>query len=54
VGIRVRKIVAVGHLVHKYGEFICSNHQGGHPASHHDPPVGGPVVLAKDPHHGSG
>jgi hypothetical protein len=42
VGIRVRKMVAVGHLVHKYDEIICSIHQGGHPASHHDPPVGGP------------
>jgi len=35
-------MVAVGHLVHKYDEIICSIHQGGHPASHHDPPVGGP------------
>jgi hypothetical protein len=42
VGIRVQKMVAVGHLVHKYDEIICSIHQGGHPASHHDPPVGGP------------
>ena len=42
MGIRVRKMVAVGHLVHKYDEIICSIHQGGHPASHHDPPVGGP------------
>ena len=42
MGIRVRKIVAVGHLVHKYDEIICSIHQGGHPASYHDPPVGGP------------
>ena len=37
MGIRVRKMVAVGHLVHKYDEIICSIHQGGHPASHHDP-----------------
>ena len=42
MGIRVRKMVAVGHLVHKYDEIVCSIHQGGHPASHHDPPVGGP------------
>ena len=42
MGIIVRKMVAVGHLVHKYDEIICSIHQGGHPASHHDPPVGGP------------
>ena len=42
MGIRVRKMVAVGHLVHKYDEIVCSVHQGGHPASHHDPPVGGP------------
>ena len=42
MGIRVRKMVAVGHLVHKYDEIICSIHQGGHPASHRDPPVGGP------------
>jgi hypothetical protein len=42
VGIGVRKMVAVGHLVRKYDEIICSIHQGGHPASHHDPPVGGP------------
>jgi hypothetical protein len=38
----VCKLAAVGHLVHKYDEIICSIHQGGHPASHHDPPVGGP------------
>jgi len=30
----------VDHLVHKYGEILCSVHQGGHPASHHGPPVG--------------
>ena len=42
MGIRVRKMVAVGYLVHNYDEIICSVHQGGHPASHHDPPVGGP------------
>ena len=42
MGIRVRKMVAVGLLVHKYDEIVCSIHQGGHPASHHDPPVGGP------------
>ena len=42
MGIRVRIMVAVGHLVHKYDEIICSIHQGGHPASHHNPPVGGP------------
>ena len=29
-------------MIHKYDEIICSIHQGGHPASHHDPPVGGP------------
>ena len=37
MGISVRKMVAVGHLVHKYDEIICSLHRGGHPASHHDP-----------------
>ena len=42
VRVRVRKMVAVGHLVHKYDEIICSVHRGGHPASQHDPPVGGP------------
>ena len=44
MGIRVRKMVAVGHLVlvHEYDEIICSVHRGGHPASHHDRPVGGP------------
>jgi len=42
VGIRVRKVVTVGHLVHEYDEIICTVHQGGHPASHHGPPVGGP------------
>jgi hypothetical protein len=29
-------MVAIGHLVHKYDEIICSIHQGGHPASHHE------------------
>jgi len=29
----------------KYDEIICSIHQRGHPASHHDPPVGGPWLL---------
>ena len=29
MGIRVRKVVAVGHLVHKYDEIICSIHQKG-------------------------
>jgi len=33
-------MVVVGHLVHKYGEILCSVHHGGHPASHHGPPVG--------------
>jgi hypothetical protein len=47
VGIRVRKMVAVGNLVHKYDEIICSYHQGGHPASHHDPPVGGPWWILR-------
>ena len=36
------KLAAVGQMIHKYDEIICSIHQGGHPASHHDPPVGGP------------
>jgi len=38
----VCKLAAVGQMIHKYDEIICSIHQGGHPASHHDPPVGGP------------
>ena len=38
MGIRVRKMVAVGHLVHKYDEILCSIHQGGHPASHKPKP----------------
>ena len=37
---RVRKMVVVDHLVHNYGEILCSVHHGGHPASHHGPPVG--------------
>jgi len=32
--------VVVDHLVHKYDEILCSVHHGGHPASHHGPPVG--------------
>ena len=36
------KLAAVGQMIHIYDEIICSIHQGGHPASHHDPPVGGP------------
>ena len=28
------------YLVHKYDEISCSVHHGGHPASHHGPPVG--------------
>ena len=36
------KLAAVGQMIHKYDEIICSIHQGGHPASHHDPSVGGP------------
>ena len=35
------KLAAVGQMIHKYDEIICSIHHGGHPASHHDPPVGG-------------
>jgi len=31
--------VVVGHLVHKYDEILCFAHHGGHPASHHGPPV---------------
>jgi len=38
----VCKLAAVGQMIHKYDEIICSIYQGGHPASHHDPPVGGP------------
>jgi len=37
---RVRKMVIVDHLVHNYDEILCSVHHGGHPASHHGPPVG--------------
>jgi len=37
---RVRKMVVVDHLVHKYGEILCSVRHGCHPASHHGPPVG--------------
>jgi len=33
-------VVVVGHLVHKYDEILCSVHHGGHPTSHHGPPVG--------------
>ena len=40
MGNRVRKMVVVDHLVHKYDEILCSVHHGGHPASHHGPPVG--------------
>jgi len=40
VGNRVRKMVVEDHLVHKYNEILCSVHHGGHPASHHGPPVG--------------
>ena len=36
----VRKMVVVDHLVHKYDENLCSVHHGGHPASHHGPPIG--------------
>ena len=36
----MRNMVVVGHLVHKYDELLCSVHHGGHPASHHGPPVG--------------
>ena len=36
------QLAAVGQMIHNYDEIICSIHQGGHPASHHDPPVGGP------------
>ena len=28
------KLAAVGQMIHKYDEIICSIHQGGHPASH--------------------
>ena len=37
---RVRKMVVVDRLVHKYDEILCSVHHGGHPASRHGPPVG--------------
>ena len=33
-------MVVVDHLVHKYDEILCSVLHGGHPASHHGPPVG--------------
>jgi len=33
-------MVVVDHLVHKYDEITSSVHHGGHPASHHGPPVG--------------
>jgi len=33
-------MVVVDHFVHKYDEILCSVHHGGHPASHHGPPVG--------------
>jgi len=51
VGIRVRKMVAVGHLVHKYDEIICSIHQGGHPASHHDPKLKLIPLITKESTH---
>jgi len=28
---RVRKMVVVDHLVHKYDEILCPVHHGGHP-----------------------
>ena len=37
---RVQKMVVVDHLVHAYDEILSSVHHGGHPASHHGPPVG--------------
>jgi len=35
----VCKLAAAGQMIHKCDEIICSIHQGGHPASHHGPPV---------------
>jgi len=37
---RVRKLVVVDNLVHKNDEIFSSVHHGGHPSSHHGPPVG--------------
>jgi hypothetical protein len=34
------ELAAVGQIIHKYDESLCLVNQEGHPASHHDPPVG--------------
>ena len=50
-------MVVVDHLVHKYVEILCSVHHGGHPASHHGPPVGeghGGAVGRRQKYRGQG
>jgi len=38
--IGVRKTAAVDHSLHRHEEILSPVHDGGHPASHHGPPIG--------------